>query len=137
MYKVEVVNGTPDVMENKIMQARLYDTGSFNKIDDEIRNSSAHSFAIVVKSWAILHVNNDQAERSEYDRIALFDESGEIYSTGSIGAMESFTNLWNMLDEQATQVQFVFYKKKSRKREGEYMSCTVKPLDWVSSEGIM
>lgn len=123
MYTVDIISSTNNVKNDVILAAKAYDVVGAIKIDDVIKREG--KCVLRVTDWALLSIHNDESDNPDYKKLVLFDDTGERYSTGSVGATDSFINLWNMCAGRATEVEFRFFKRPSKRRDGEYMACTI------------
>lgn len=124
MYTVDFVSMTKRVGEDPVLMAKAYDLSGATKIDDLIKLDG--EFTVQVVDWAILSVHNDDADTEDYQKLVIFDATGERYATGSKGATESFKKLWEMCGDRANEIEFRFYKRQSKRRDGQYMTCTIR-----------
>lgn len=123
MYTVDFVSMTKRVEENPVLMAKAYDLSGAIKIDDLIKRDG--EFVIKVVDWALLAVHNDESDIGDYQKLVIFDADGNRYATGSKGATEAFRKLWDMCGERVDEIEFRFYKRPSKRRDGEYMACTI------------
>lgn len=123
MYTVDFVSMTKRVGEDPILMAKAYDLSGATKIDDLIKRDG--EFIVKVVDWALLAVHNDDSDVGDYQKLVIFDADGNRYTTGSTGATETFKKLWDMCGDRVNEIEFRFYKRQSKRRDGQYMSCTI------------
>ena len=116
MYSVEIKESSRDL--NKKERVALK-TGAFEVLD------RLAPCTLEPTGYAILHVTNDEADNTEYDKFVIFAADGKLYATGSEPFFRQFKAIFSEMDgEEDFTIEVV--KQPSRKREGKYfLSCNI------------
>lgn len=105
---------------------RLKDTRDSNSLE-VISRDGAKILNIV--AYAVLNVHNEKSDDKDYRQYVFLDKDGNKYMTGSEPFFNSFTDIWEELDEAGVPEdsrKFKIYQLPSRNYAGRnFVTCSL------------
>lgn len=110
-------------VEDKI---RLKDTREAQSLESISRDGAVK---IGIVAYAVLDIHNEKSDDKDYTQYVFMDKDGNKYMTGSEPFFNSFTDIWEELDDAEIPVEdryFKIYQLPSRNFVGRnFVTCSL------------
>lgn len=121
-YRAEIINSSREL--TAIERVKFKDTSDCIKLDEALENGV--ELKIVVDSYVVLQIHNENSDDKEYNSYIIIDKEGRKYSTGSQSFFTSFMDIMDELEEVDEEWELKIYKVESKNYKGKFfISCSV------------
>lgn len=114
-YKVTIIEESETPLTNK-ERVMLMTGAETTALEDVCVNKTV----IKPVKHAILHVINSTSEDGEYNTLIIFDESGDLISTGSSSFIESYKTIVDTMSDSEEEWGIRAIQKESKNYKGKF-----------------
>lgn len=123
-YSAKIAYTSTDLsVEDKI---RLKDTRDAESLEKISRDGAVN---IGIVAFAVIDIHNEKSDDKDYTQYVFMDKDGNKYMTGSEPFFNSFTDIWDELDDAGIPVDeryFKIYQLPSRNYTGRnFVACSL------------
>lgn len=121
-YSVKIVASSIELSAKEKIMAK--DTSDAISIDEATQTSPLE---IDFNFYVVLDIHNEKSDNKDYQKIVVFDRSGQKYVTGSKSFLEALTNIVNdMYEAGEDEFGIRCIRKDSKNYKGkQFITCSV------------
>lgn len=76
-----------------------------NHVSMDAATAEGQELVISPAGWAVVEIHNEKADHKDYTKYVVIDKDGITYVTGSTSFWESFTNIWDTMQDAAGEAE--------------------------------
>lgn len=121
-YSVKVINSSKQLSKKEEL---MYTDLSLCQSFDELVSESSR-IVIDVAGYVNLAIHNEKSDNVDYNKIVIIDSEGNRYMTGSETFINSFINIYEVMEDSGEGWKLVVMKKPSQNYKGKtFITCSI------------